>query len=84
MSLIYALSDLVGVLFSLLTYALIIRVVLSWVQPDPNQPLLRFLLKVTDPVLEPIQRMLPSMGGVVFGVRIAERLVQRVLLSLVG
>ena len=90
-SMIYALSDLVGVLLSLLTYAIIIRAVLSWFQPDANHPLIKLLLKVTDPVLEPIRRMLPDMGGLdlspivaIFAVQMARTFFNMALFTLFG
>ena len=38
------------------------RAVLSWVNPDPFNPIVRFLYRVTEPVLRPIRRRLPTMG----------------------
>jgi YggT family protein len=35
--------------------------VLSWVNPDPFNPIVRFLYRVTEPVLQPIRRRLPTM-----------------------
>lgn len=43
------------------------RAVISWVNPDPYNPIVRFLNSVTEPVLYPIRRRLPtSMGGIDF------------------
>jgi YggT family protein len=39
------------------------RVIISWVSADPNNPIVRFLKKATDPVLNRIQRYIPPMGG---------------------
>jgi YggT family protein len=38
---------------------LIIRIVMSWIRPDPLHPVVQLVEKVTDPVLEPIRKMLP-------------------------
>jgi len=57
------LRDISSAFFSLLTYAVIGRALLSWFQPDPNHQLVRLLLRVTDPILLPIQRVIPSFGG---------------------
>jgi YggT family protein len=59
------------VLSSLLTvymYVLIAAAVLSWVNPDPNNPIVRFLRAVTDPVLYRVRRSLPFVhaGGIDF------------------
>jgi YggT family protein len=50
-------------LLDLYTLILLIRVVLSWVNVSPYNPVARFLYRITDPVLDPIRRMLPSFGG---------------------
>lgn len=41
-------------------WAVIIRVVLSWVRPDPYNPIVRFLYSMTDPPLDAIRRKMPS------------------------
>ncbi|MEM5786096.1 MAG: YggT family protein [Syntrophobacteraceae bacterium] len=46
---------------------LIIRALLSWVNPDPYNPVVRFLYNVTEPVLYRVRRALPfSTGGIDF------------------
>lgn len=48
-------------------WVVIARAVLSWVNPDPYNPIVRFLASVTDPVLYPIRRRLPLFfGGIDF------------------
>ncbi len=51
--------------YVLYTYMLIViaRAVLSWVSPDPYNPIVRFLHNVTDPVLYRIRRVLPLAAG---------------------
>ncbi|MBD3322368.1 MAG: YggT family protein [Chitinivibrionales bacterium] len=39
---------------------LIIRIVMSWMQVDPYHSVTRFVYNVTEPVLEPIRRVLPA------------------------
>jgi YggT family protein len=43
-------------------WIIIIRAVISWVNPDPWNPIVRFLYQVTEPVLRPIRRRLPFTG----------------------
>jgi YggT family protein len=50
-------------------WLILIRAVISWVSPDPFNPLVQFLVKVTEPVLAPIRRMLPV--GIRFGIDIS-------------
>jgi YggT family protein len=38
---------------------LIVRVFMSWIRPDPSHPVVRWIYNVTEPVLEPVRRMLP-------------------------
>lgn len=41
---------------------LIVRIILSWVHPLPNQPVIRIIYSITEPVLEPIRRLIPIQG----------------------
>jgi YggT family protein len=41
------------------TWMLIIRALISWVNPDPWNPIVQFLARATDPVLRPIQQLIP-------------------------
>ncbi len=59
---ILAIAWLVSTLLWLLSWAIIIRAFLSWVNPDPYNMIVQFLYRVTEPVLEPIRRLLPPMG----------------------
>jgi YggT family protein len=42
-------------------WILIARAIVSWVSPDPFNPIVRFLHRATEPVLRPIRRRLPDM-----------------------
>lgn len=58
-----------GVVISVLKlYQLVIlvRALLSWVSPDPRNPIVRFLVAVTEPVLTPLRRLIPpqKLGGI--------------------
>ena len=55
--------DLVQVLGYVLYAAIIGRVIISWINVSPNNPIVGIIYKVTEPILGPIRRMLPSMGG---------------------
>lgn len=50
-----------------LTFLLILvfaRAVISWVQPDPYNPIVQFLTQTTEPILRPIRRRLPYTPGI--------------------
>ncbi|MEE9494984.1 MAG: YggT family protein [Desulfobacterales bacterium] len=56
--------EYVLVIFMFITIA---RAVLSWVSPDPYNPIVRFIHNVTEPVLYQIRKRLPMMyGGIDF------------------
>jgi len=59
-------GDLLGKLISLYQIALIIRIVLSWVPHNPYNQAIRFLYKITDPVLNPVQKLIPPFKGIDF------------------
>ena len=48
-------------------WLIIVRAVLSWVSPDPYNPIVRFINNVTEPVLYPVRRRLPfAFSGIDF------------------
>jgi len=59
---ILAVAWLVEYLLWAYMWVIIIRALISWVSPDPWNPIVQFLFRVTDPVLRPIQRRLPMTG----------------------
>ena len=56
---VFALAYIVDILFSILYWLILIRALISWVNPDPMNPIVQFLYKTTEPVLEPVRRRLP-------------------------
>jgi YggT family protein len=46
----------------LLTWAVVARSLLSWFPIDQGSPLYQLLFRVTEPIIEPIRRVLPSTG----------------------
>ena len=57
-------ARLTSLVLTLLFWAILIRAILSWVQPDPRNPIVQFLERVTGPILYPLQRIIPSLGGI--------------------
>ena len=55
-----ALSEVLQFGFWIYEWILIGRVVISWVNADSYNPIVQFLHRVTEPVLEPIRRFLPA------------------------
>ena len=60
-NLVLALATLVNLVLEAYFWIIIARAVLSWVNPDPFNPIVRFLYRVTEPVLRPIRRRLPTL-----------------------
>jgi len=66
---IFAIANILDVLFTILYWLILIRALISWVNPDPYNPIVQFLYKTTEPILEPIRRRLPL--GFRFGIDIS-------------
>lgn len=62
-ALAWAIPALVGLLISIFLFAILIRVILSWVNPDPFNPAVALLTRLTDPLLIPAQRLVPPISG---------------------
>ena len=58
-NLLVALAQVVDICLSILYWLILIRALISWVNPDPYNPVVQFLYKTTEPILEPIRRLLP-------------------------
>lgn len=62
-----ALAQLLDFLLTIYMWIIIGRAVISWVNADPYNPIVRFLYEATEPVLSRIRQFLPmSMGGIDF------------------
>jgi YggT family protein len=60
----WAIPALIGLIISIFLFAILIRVILSWVNPDPYNPAVDLLNRITDPILVPAQRLLPPISGI--------------------
>jgi YggT family protein len=52
--------------FTLYSFAIIARAFLSWFRISYYHPVARFLIQITDPLLIPLRRYIPPMGGLDF------------------
>ncbi len=59
-------AQVLNMLLSLYMWIIIARAVLSWVNPDPYNPIVRFIHQATEPVLYQVRRYLPFFGGIDF------------------
>ncbi len=60
---IMAIAKLINFALSAYIWVVIARAVISWVSPDPYNPIVRFLRQATDPLLMKIRKVVPIMGG---------------------
>ena len=62
----FLIIDIIAIINSLLLVYLVLifaRVLLSWVSPDPYNPIVNFIYTITEPVLSQARRILPPIGG---------------------
>ena len=82
-NLVAALAQIVQTLFTVYTWLIIIRVLSSWLSPDPFNPIVQFLIKATDPVLEPLRRIIPPIGPIDISPIVALLVIQALQMFLV-
>jgi len=75
--------------FTLYSFAFIARAALSWFRISYYHPVARFLIQITEPLLAPLRRYIPSMGGLDFTPMVAlvilwivEEMLQLLILAL--
>ena len=59
---IIAAAKVIDIALTLYMWIIIARAVISWVNPDPYNPIVTFLYRATEPVLAPIRRWIPLRG----------------------
>jgi len=66
-NLLEALATLLNIILQLYLWVIIARAILSWVSPDPYNPIVKFLYSITEPVLYRVRRFIPcTFGGIDF------------------
>lgn len=80
---------LVNIVFTLYSLAFIARALLSWVRISYYHPVAHFLIQITEPILAPLRRYIPPVGGVDFTPMVAllilwfvEQLLQTLVVAL--
>ena len=84
------LVNIINFIFTAFYVLLIAQIILSWVRPSPYHPtwgpIIRFINGVVDPILSPIRRVMPPLGGLDFSpmiVLLLARVLQGFLINLV-
>jgi YggT family protein len=70
-------------LFTILGFAIIIRALLSWVQIDPYNPIVQILYQITEPILAPLRRYIPPIGGMMDITPIVALIILQILQAIV-
>ena len=61
--LLFSVADLIALILTVFLIAVIIQVILSWINPGHYNPVIGLVNKLAEPVLKPIRKFIPSMGG---------------------
>jgi len=75
-NLLEALAAVINVVLNLLMLVILVNALLSWVRPDPSNPIVQFLDRVSDLVCNPIRRLFPT---IISGIDLAPFLAMLVL-----
>ena len=90
-ALLWAIPALIGLTINIFLFAVFVRVILSWVNPDPYHPGVALLERLTDPLMRPAQQFLPPISGldlspvlVVVGLMLLQMVLLPPLLAITG
>lgn len=59
-NLVSAVAQILSILLTILYWLILIRALISWVSPDPSNPIVQLLYQATEPILDPIRRLVPT------------------------
>ncbi len=59
-------ATLIDYILSIYVWIIIARAVITWVSPDPGNPVVQMLYRITEPVLAPVRHRMPNFGGMDF------------------
>ena len=64
--LLWSVLGVIGLLVNIYFFALLAMIILSWVAPGSRHPAIYLLHQITEPVMAPVRKLLPPMGGLDF------------------
>jgi YggT family protein len=83
------LVQILDIFFRLFDLLILARILLSWVQLDPQHPIVQTIYRLTEPILAPIRRLLPQTGMfdlsplvAIIGAMILQTLLRQIIFSL--
>lgn len=56
------LANFISLLINILVLAIFLRAIISWFRLAPDNPIVVILTQVTEPILAPLRRVIPSLG----------------------
>ena len=59
-NLLFSVATISDYILTIANWLIIIRALISWVNPDPSNVIVQFLYKVTEPLLAPFRRLIPA------------------------
>ena len=84
-NLLHALAVVLDIVLNTLLIVILVNAVLSWVRPDPSNPIVMFLERVSDLVCDPIRKLIPTnVSGIDFAPFVAMLVIWFVKMFLVS
>ncbi len=80
----YQLVNFVALVCNILSFAIFLRAIISWFPISPNNSLVAVLYQVTEPIIAPLRRVVPSLGMIDITPLVAMVLLQIVASTLAG
>ena len=68
-NLLVGIASVLDIALTIAYWLILVRAIISWVNPDPHNPIVQFLYKTTEPILYPIRKILPA--GLRWGIDIS-------------
>ncbi len=59
---IYAVIMMLNMIINVIIFIVIVRAILSWVSPDPRNPIVLSIYAISEPILRPVKRIIPPVG----------------------
>jgi YggT family protein len=58
-----AIPEMISLIINIFLFAILIQVIMSWVNPGGYNPVIKLIHGLTEPLLAPVRRRMPDMGG---------------------
>lgn len=59
-NILHGIADVLDVVLNIYMWVIIIRALISWVNPDPHNPIVQILNRLTEPTLRPLRKLVPT------------------------